>query len=244
MRVVRERLTSVRASIEPCLDLHAAAFDTGGRAVIVAGPRRAGKTSVLCHALASGHAGLIANDRVFIRPVGDETMTAEGVPTLVSIRPATLSSWPILRLAPDERPALRHANEDDTTPIPANGRDFSLSPRQFAARLGAPCIARAPISAVVFPDIVNDESTWVLDTLPETDARARLAACVYGSGHQAVRTIVAGAGRAARATARADDPAPDLVAHLAAAVRVFRLRLGRRAYDDPARAWLSALEIA
>lgn len=246
MRVVRERLTSVSASIETCLDLHAAAFDVGGRAVIVAGPRRAGKTSLLCHALASGRTGLIANDRVVVRLDGDEATTAHGVPTLVAIRPATLSSFPMLRIAPDERPALRHATEaeDDAANAPASERDFSLSPRQLAARLGAPCVAHTPISAVVFPEIVDDESTWTTDTVSEIEGRARLAACVYGSRHQAVRTIIASIGGVAPDAAPADDRTRGFVARLAASARLVRLRLGRRAYDRPAGAWLDAIETA
>jgi hypothetical protein len=239
MRVVRERLTSTRASVEACLDLHAAAFAIKGRAVIVAGARRAGKTSVLCHALASG-AGLIANDRVFVC-VGDaDMMTAEGVPTLVSIRPGTLSTFPTLRLAADERPALRHSAEDFGADGPASGRDFSLSPRQLAARLGATCVARAPVSVVVFPEIVDDESAWTIDTASANDVAARLAACIYGSGHSTVRTVFAGVGHE---PPPADHPAPDRLARLAATTRVVRLRLGRRAYDEPADAWLRALEV-
>jgi hypothetical protein len=240
MRVVRERLTAARAAAGACVDLHAAAFRVHGRAVLVAGARRAGKTSVLCHALASG-AGLIANDRVFVCACDPDAMTAEGVPTLVSLRPGTLSAFPGLRLAGDKRPALRHSAEDDTPGVPPSARDFSLAPRQLAARLGATCVARAAASAIVFPELVDDESAWAIDGVSEGDAATRLAACVYGSGHPAMRTVVASLGPAA---APAGERAPDLLARLAATTQSVRLRLGRRAYDGPADAWIGALDIA
>jgi hypothetical protein len=239
LRVVRERLTSTRASIEASVDLHAAAFTVRGRAVIVSGPRGAGKTSVLCHALASG-AGLIANDRVFVCIDDAGAMTAEGVPTLVSVRPGTLAAFPTLRLAADERPALRHSAEHGSADVPPAGRDFSLSPRQLAARLGAGCVARAPVSAIVFPELVDDDSAWAIEAVSENDVAPRLAACVYGSGHPAVKTVIAGLGDAASTAVR---PAPDLLNRIAATTRLVRLRLGRRAYDAPADAWIHALEI-
>jgi hypothetical protein len=104
MRVVRE-LAALRMLGEAgCLDLHAAAFAVKDRAVLLVGPKRAGKTTLLVSSLASGRASLLANDRVFVDARRTPAL-AFGVPTLVSIRPDTLERFQ----AGGERPGRHRA---------------------------------------------------------------------------------------------------------------------------------------
>ncbi|MFN8641573.1 MAG: hypothetical protein U0802_07920 [Candidatus Binatia bacterium] len=104
MKVVREIAMSA-AWMPRGLILHAAAFAVGDRAVLVAGPKRAGKTSLLLHALRLPGARLLANDRVALALDGAGAV-AHGLPTIVTLRPDTVA-----RLLPDDaarRSALRH----------------------------------------------------------------------------------------------------------------------------------------
>ena len=120
MRIVRETLTTRWLARGGVLDLHASAFETQGRAVLIAGPKQSGKTTLLCHALSSRQARVMANDRVFV----DCTATppvAHGIPTIVSIRPETSRFFPALQGA------------------------ASMSPAELAERLRTTVTARAPL---------------------------------------------------------------------------------------------------
>lgn len=110
MRVVRELLAAPLRAQASTVELHAAAFAVGGRAVLIAGRKSSGKTTMLAHALASAGASLIANDRVVVGGLRPPFM-ATGIPTLVSVRPWTLDLYPALRRTPDERPSSLCVNE-------------------------------------------------------------------------------------------------------------------------------------
>ena len=238
MRVVREALAARRLARGRLLDLHAAAIQVGQRAVLIAGPKHVGKTTLLCHALASGGARLLANDRVFV-DVDQTPGVVYGVPTLVSVRPATLELFPDLRRGPAERPVLLHAGEhEETSDVAAHGRDFSLSPAQLARRLDSTCVPSAPLGAIVFPEISSDADTWIVDALGAAEGLALLGACVYG-GHREgqSRTILDELG--GLGPPRADTEA--MAGRVADEVRFLRCRLGPHAYDRGADAWLRAL---
>jgi hypothetical protein len=112
MRVVREILCQGLPGGGGYLDVHAAAFEVEGRAVLLVGGRGAGKTTLLCHALASGRAGFVANDRVIIAASG-QPVVAQGVPTVVSLRPGTVEAFPRLRLRAVEHPVILHSAEPE-----------------------------------------------------------------------------------------------------------------------------------
>lgn len=65
--VVRE-VTINHAQCNGDLLLHASAFAIGGHGVIVGGPKRAGKTTLLLHALSGSPVEYVSNDRVLVPP--------------------------------------------------------------------------------------------------------------------------------------------------------------------------------
>ena len=94
MRVVRE-LAMIHSHMRGGLFIHGAAFSVDGRCVIVAGPKQAGKTTLLMHAMHHRSSKFVANDRV--RVVFDERgAVARGMPTIVSIRQDSLEMFPDL----------------------------------------------------------------------------------------------------------------------------------------------------
>ncbi len=153
MRVVREMLTSRRLARGRVVDLHAAAFEAGPGAVLIVGPKQSGKTTLLCYALASAEARLIANDRVVV-DLDRAPGIVQGIPTLVSVRPHTVDFFPALRRGATGRPVLLHSGECEVEQNgKADGRGLSLSPAQLAQRLGSSCARGAPLAAIVFPEI-------------------------------------------------------------------------------------------
>jgi len=247
MRVVREVLTATALARGQLLDLHAAAFEAGNRAVLLAGSKDVGKTTMLCHALASGRARMIANDRVLVNVEGGSREVL-GVPSIVSVRPDTLRFFPQLRRGPLERPLLAHAGERElevegaagAPPATRSARDFALSPAQLAKRLGSAGVPGAPLSTIVFPEISGDTNHWTLDRLSASEGLARLGEVVYGIRREdRVGTVLSDLCGPA-----APRPAPAaLVGRLAEGVQFLRCILGPRAYQNGAAGWLDALSL-
>jgi hypothetical protein len=211
MRVVRETLTARRLSRQRLLDLHAAAFEADQRAVLIAGPKYSGKTTLLCYMLASGSARLIANDRVLVNIDRDPAEVC-AVPTLVSVRPDLLRLFPELH--------------------------GLLFPSQLASRFGTSTVRSAPFSAVVFPEIVDGADAWTMDAVSDEEGLDLLAACVYGGKRDGTnRTIF----EEPDGPLLSQVEPGAIATLLAGNARFFRCRLGRGAPDAGADEWLRAL---
>ena len=240
MRVLREVATQRFRRESRVLELHAAALAAGKRGVLVAGPKRAGKTTLLLHALAGTEprARFVANDRVFVS-VG-EPPVVHGVPTIVSVRPETLAMLPrLLENVPDMARVSRLAASELGAALAAHGphpggRRLRLSPPQLCRGLGVEAAASAPLSVGVFCEVAPDASGFEVARLGEKAARDALSACRYGAGAEGSRDTF---------FARVETPAPDedaLLGELAARVPFFSCRVGPDAYrrDPGARALL------
>jgi hypothetical protein len=218
----------VAAKLRPeRLELHASAVESGGRAVAIAGPKLAGKTTLAFGLLRSGRCRALANDRLF---AGEEegAFVARGVPTAVRIRPGTLIDSPELRrgLAGVERPYLHTIAElergDSDSPADA---ELALSPAEVARRLGVERSAAAPLGALVFPEVDTNANGVALTRLGPEEVRDLLLANRYGlvSARDSATVFeeLEGGPRGAPA---------ELAQALAEAVPGFRAVLGRDAY--------------
>lgn len=243
MRVVREFLIAAAQSTNRLLDLHAAAFATPAGAVLLVGPKQAGKTTLLTHFLRYGSASLIANDRVLV-DVEPQSPIAFGVPTLVSVRVDTLELFPDLRRSPNERPSVLHSGESPGPIIfePSGtgpSRDFGLSPSQLAQRCGSGTTRCAPLAAIVFPEIDVVSAGWSLEPLAIEVGSMQLLDSLYGvRALQRLRTIFED--MVDRREPQCDN-APAQVARLSAAMPLFRCRLGTDAYRNGPSDLLQAL---
>jgi len=211
------------------IDLHAASVEHGGRAMLIAGPKNAGKTTLSLHLVRSAGCQFVANDRSFVGAAAPGHVV-EGMPTAVKIRPPTLASFPELlhRLPPVARPYLYSLAElEGARPSDeeAEGVDFALTPIQIAVRLAAGTRAAAPLGAIVFPRVVDDEPSWELEPLPPFEVAAGLSANLYGAAIGERPTTIFEENGDGRASAP-----PGLIEAIAAGTRGFSLRLGRAAY--------------
>ncbi len=243
MRAVREAAAAMMLAQGAMIDLHAAAFTVGGRAVLLPGPKQSGKTTLLVSALRSERASLLANDRVFV-DTRQRPAVACGVPTMVSLRTGTLARFPQLRHGLPARPTLLHSAELDagvgTDQSDASGLDFALSSSQLARRLAVAVTRAAPIAKVIFPELDRTIETWALEPLTPEQGMARLDACHYGvRSASRPRTIFEDA-----ALDWATAPVNPEHSHPASAhLSFFLCRLGRDAYRDGATAFLRALDL-
>src|SRR5690606_521427 len=143
-----------------------AALDRGGRGILVAGPRGAGKTTLATYLLAAGGCSLVANERVFV--VGPASApVVHGAPTPVIIRAGTLREFPALlkNFPPLERPYL-FRREEYASARRASGdwrrRELAMSPSQFLGQLGAEARASTTVALVVLPQVQDDHPGWSL----------------------------------------------------------------------------------
>ena len=244
MRVVREMLAAPALAGGGIADLHAAAFAVAGRAVLLAGAKGCGKTTMLIHALTSGSADFVANDRVFVDGRGHAT-DAVGLPTVVSIRHETLRVFPRLWKNGACQPVSASLGELARSGVAGGGAEavasgLRLSPVQFARRLGAGVVRGGPIAAVVFPGIAPAAETWSFERMSPHEGAASLRACLYGTGTAPrVPTVFA------RAAVGAADPADQagIVERVAARVPCVRGHMGLRTYHGSPAAWLRALSL-
>ena len=160
MRVVRELATTacLRDGLVP---IHGSAFvRDDGSAVMVCGPKCAGKTSLLVHALRSG-ATYLANDRVMLEPTAP--FVAHGMPTIVSLRPGMLDLFEGFKEAlTDHRPGSPNAS-------------VGLTPAKFSRLLGAPVLGRAPLGMLLFPRVDTSVLGLRFDRLDPEDCSRALA---------------------------------------------------------------------
>lgn len=244
MRVVREILAAGSLEAGSLLDLHAAAFAVGGRAALIVGGKNSGKTTLLTHALASGRAEFVANDRVFV-DVGRSPAGVIGVPTIVSVREWTIAAFPALR--PDGRPqspSLRAG--EDAQPDgkgaeagrPGSTGGAAFSPDQFARRMSARRARGGQAAALIFPVIDPHADAWEAEPLPPAAAEPLLRGALYGASvSPRPATILAPPGQAGRRAGQRET----MARRLSDCVPCVRMRLGPRAYAASAEGWMRAL---
>jgi hypothetical protein len=183
LQLVFQEIAATRARRTE-LDLHAAAIEAGGRAILIAGAKGAGKTTLSFHLLRSGRCRWIANDRAFVGRAG-AAFGIRGMPTAVKIQPAMLADFPELRrgLRRIERPYL-HAIDEITGAIGEEALDpsveFALNPAQLARQLAVRPLPEAPLGAIVFPQVRPGFSGSVVERLPPSEVSAGIWANVYG----------------------------------------------------------------
>ena len=165
--------------------LHAAACALGGQAVIIAGPKEAGKTSLLTYLLMSAGARFLANDRVLIAPA-PAAPRVQGIPTVVSIRRGTLALFPELWRRIEQGGYRLHATlaecaEQAQPARPwADGR-LGLTTAQYCAACGGDVLPSAPAGLILFPRRTGRPGGLRLEPLPAAQRLRRLAACRFGA---------------------------------------------------------------
>lgn len=224
LRVVREVLSGALRRGGGAV-LHAAGFCVGARGILLAGPKGAGKTSLLAHALSDPRTALLANDRSAIRPSAQGYLV-QGVPTIVHVRVGTFERLGLEPMEDSLVPACDGPAEGRRgagMPTRSPGGGLVMSPAQFAAALGTSRSGGASVAAILFPRIHDGPGGIVLRRLEVGGAIGLLEAARPFAG----ATIFAGRDGA--------DPAP--MAALAAAVPCLRCDIGADAYRtiEPAR---------
>jgi aminoglycoside phosphotransferase (APT) family kinase protein len=200
MRIIREILCAQLQGRDDTLELHAAAFEVAGRAIVMAGPKGAGKTTGLCGGL-GGAARFLGNDRLLLRFERD-AIWVHGVPSVVRIRPSTMSRFSWLQ---GRFPAATHVSRltrkeaDAALPrLGVHGGDerLGLSASQFLWAAESSAVSQARLEW-----LIPMEAAALLPqaSMPRASLTSWLARCLYGAGVDAeLQTCFGRLGNAAR----------------------------------------------
>ena len=231
MRVVRELALS-RAWSATSMVTHAAALAVGDTGIVIAGPKGAGKTSLLLQLLLSGpDVAFVANDRVVIDVDADTVL--RGMPTIVTIRPPSAETLPELyrRLAPargDHRLTMRELAQGNA-PVRKSMDPLQCTPAQLCAILDVPMQAQTRPAVLLLPQVCADEAGADLVQLSPSAAAARLRTLCLGGDRPALSQAF---NLPARPGVIAGVALDALCKTVAQRVATFACRLGRSA-DRP-----------
>jgi hypothetical protein len=234
MRVVREFAMS-SSQTRDGLVIHGAAFAVKDNGIIIAGPKRAGKTVFLIHCLRIAEARFISNDRVVISLASSEPVL-RGMPTIVTVRDQTLDLFPaleqpLLEGRYDYRLALGEENRDGAPAVRLRcGRSFDLSPAHFCALLRVGLSGQSRVRALLFPRVTEAAYGIQLRNLSAQAAHERLRAALFGSGSSRKTSQVFALASNDSCVDQANIDR--LCLALTTQVRCFECRLGRRAYQE------------
>ncbi len=234
MRAVREFAIN-HAWRSAGLVVHAAAFAMGDDGFVLAGPKGAGKTSLLTHILRHGEARFLSGDRVQLA-LADGSPIVRGLPTLVSVRAEMLAMFPELRDRLAARAYQHELRLDEAPRISAAGARWasggrSLSPAQFCDLLGVTRTVQARLAAVLFPRVTRARGGIGLEPLSADQGAARLVHTLFP------RTVSAQAPGLFDLDIDhrgSEGSLGQLCRALASQVPCFECRLGLDAYKDPA----------
>lgn len=240
MRVVRELAMGV-AQVQGHRFLHASAFARHGRAAIITGRRKAGKTSLLTYVLSQSPADYLSNDRLLVRPDTTTTnlrgITLRGMPTIVSIRDGTLALFPgmgadIARRGYRSRASLADTQEPGRLQhIPVKPEGAGVTPRQFCALWQREPVAQAQAAALLFPQRTGLPGGLTLRRLEPDEAESRLREGLFGHIGPDRLSEVFTVFPPRLTCGQAPDDA-GLCRRLAAAVPAWECQLGNDSYRD------------
>ena len=176
MRVVRE-LTMDRVVSTGGILVHGSAIGLERGVVVISGPKRSGKTTLLMAVLGIPGTSYVANDRCVVRP-GKAAVSVRGLPTLVSIRCDILEHFPAARERLGSiRPDLAGMKRGERS-------SFSLSPPEFCELMGdCPRESGGRLLALIFPRITDAPAPLTLRRLDAAEALERLRTGLFRAGY-------------------------------------------------------------
>lgn len=233
MRVVRE-LAMIASQRQGGLIVHGAAVVVDGRGVVFAGPKKAGKTTLLVHVLSQPGAWYVANDRVLVMetPAG---MVLRGIPTIVAVRARTAKMMPqferrLLDKGFHAWSTLCESAQQGRRRGRASGNGWSLSPAQIATVLGVTRTAGGPFDGLFFPRVTGANGGIELRRLTVDEAVEHMRGALFRAGAPTRHAkMLAWADDEAKSAATRDSACRRIVAR----VPCFECMLGRDAYEDP-----------
>ncbi|HIB64767.1 MAG TPA: hypothetical protein EYO33_06575 [Phycisphaerales bacterium] len=193
VRTLRE--LAWQRTCQTMLALHSSALVFAGRAFLILGPKRAGKTTLLSYLLNSTEAEFLSNDWVMLERSDLDEIVVRGVPTVIRVREGTQEFIPQLKLGLDTATRfITHSNDERATlilplPPPGPAEEVFLNPADFSRNLRSRPLASAPLGGLLFP-VKQDDESFRTRIIPPVEAKLRIEECLYGlPGNRPAKTI-------------------------------------------------------
>jgi hypothetical protein len=181
MRVVREFMHNAIVDNGGAV-FHAAAAATPHGAVLILGPKGAGKTTMLARLLGLDGIHYLSNDRVAVPPpMWMAPPGAHPIPTIVGVREGTRAMVPDLAAALAAVPTFT-ADDEAVPAVRSATGTWYFSPRQFADACKRRLARAAAVSAIVVLDGFGPLSSRCLDSRAAASA-VRSAVLGHRAGH-------------------------------------------------------------
>lgn len=240
MRVIREMMMA-RSIDADRLIAHGAAFAVGERGVLIAGAKRAGKSTVLIHALGMRGARYVANDRAVLHANG-RSVNIQSMPTIASLRTSSIARFPEIEARLRSRgyfPALtlgeaRRRPMGDASPW---RQRFTLTPKQLCRLLDVEALPVLPLGVIVFPRLTGRRGVAHVHRLSPSRAAGALRANLFRARARRKTGGVFAALVSRRPVSRATTVR--LSERIGASVPAYDVHLGRDGYTD--HEWLTRL---
>ena len=195
LRVIRELMLRAYEDAGAVV-FHAAGIDAGGQAVMICGPRSAGKTTTAAALLRQlgSRARLLSNDRL----LACEDRQVIAVPLPVPVARGTIDAFPQLSRAV---PAARRARpgEPALAALPirfGTASKITFPAREFAAALGSGLAASSQVTAVIIPALTDTADPVTIRQAAPGEALAALSACCFTPADEFWRPWLGTRGRA------------------------------------------------
>lgn len=158
--------------------IHSAALSYRGEGIMIAGPKNAGKTSLLIYLLQKLSAKFISNDRVLVSHNG-ATPFIYGMPTVITVSEKSLQMFPRLKNKFSKFNFHHRHTADEIVkrnciPYKLETGEFTLSTEQFCRLLRVNPSSCSQLSMILFPRINERKRTIVFKKLSRTAALERL----------------------------------------------------------------------
>lgn len=175
LRLIRE-FAGGRFPDRGAMALHASSLSCGETGVLICGPKRAGKTSLLTYLLKDRDSRYIANDRSLVFRGAGATWSLSGIPTVVSVRADLPERLALARARGAARWIAREtlARAGTESRRDRSGASLSLSPAQYLSLLDREARAEAPLARILFPRIDPACEGIRAERLSEAETRDRL----------------------------------------------------------------------
>lgn len=185
MRVIREFAMS-KAINDGGVFIHGSAFSINQQGIIIAGRKRAGKTTLLLHNLHDSETQYVSNDRILIS-LTNTKVKIRGMPSIVSIEPSSLANFPQLQqdfFLSGFKSNLTE-NEAKINPVKPTVKKqgkYSLTPGQLCSLLKTTAVSEVEAKAIIFPHITQSTGTIKLSKLSLEESVKKINTALLSQG--------------------------------------------------------------
>jgi alpha-D-ribose 1-methylphosphonate 5-triphosphate synthase subunit PhnL len=186
LRVVRQLAVAQSLADGTRFLLHTSGVEERGRVLLLAGPKGAGKTTLVAHLASTLRAGVVSNDCALVSRSTEGEWRAGPVPITINVREETMRLLPdLFRGVPAVDALSQRTLAEADAAVAQYGTVSSptrlkLAPALFAREVCSALSGGGQLVRLAFVSVSEDTNGFSAEPLASTDAARRLAPLRYG----------------------------------------------------------------